>query len=308
MHLGFATGNVIQKFIPNLFNIIYYPQNNLFDYLVGGLGYNYYIFVNKNEKCYTDNMAYITGDMIGLYNYNLSITNNILGYTTSNVKNFHINSLIFTHSHKPDHIKKEDSVLMDQRLLNEHKIFFNESSKQSWRLTKNTYVYKYGIPEIFTKTIEYINRKNVLILDIENTTYSKHIYQLLKNSGIDVDIINKFEGNMVDINNLFNKYKICIDLAEHNVINLLCGIGAGCYGITIKNPLFFENYKHVSGLEFMNNIDSILPTINKILQDPQANELAMDNSTKIKSEYDYSVFEANTRSIIKQANTEAFIL
>jgi hypothetical protein len=253
-------------------------------------------------------MAYLTGDMIGLYNYNLSITSNVLGYTTNNVKNFHVNSLIFTHSHKPEHIKKEDSVLMDQRLLNEHKIFFSESTRQSWRLTKNTYVYKYGVPKVFEKNTEYNDRKNVLILDIENTTYSKHVYQLLKSSGIDADILNKFDGNIAEINNLLNQYKICIDLAEHNVVNLLCGIGAGCYGITIKNPLFFENYKDVGGLEFINNIDSMIPTINRILQNPQANQLATDNSIKIKNEYDYSVFETKTKSIIEQANTEAFIL
>lgn len=308
MYLGFATGNVIQKFIPDIYNIIYYPQNNLFDYLIGNIAYNYYILVNKNQKCFIDNMAYITSDMVGLYNYNLSITNNILGYTTNNIKHFHINSLIFTHSHKPEHIKKEDSVLMDQRLTNEHKIFFSESSRQTWRLTKNTYVYNYGIPTVFEKTLQYPERKNVLILDLENTTYAKHVYQLLKNAGVETDIINTFDGNMLEINQIYNKYKICIDLAEHNIINLLCAVGSGCHGITIKNPMLFENYKHVNGIEFANNIDNIVALINSILNNPDNDSMSTNNSIEVKKQYDYDSFEKMTRSIIEKANNEAFVL
>lgn len=305
MHLGFATGNVLQKFVPSVYNIIYYPQNNLFDYLITALEYNYYILGDNTTGIDLPNTIDLPNDRISLYNYNVSITNNIIGYTTNNIKHFHINSLIFTHSNKPVNIKKEDSLLMSQRLPREHKIFFTETARNSWRLENNVHVYKYGIPDNFSIQKNIKERKEILILNTENTQYAKHIYKILSQAGINTDIIARFPADIAGINSLFNEYKICIDLAEHNIINLLCAIASGCKGLTLKQSSVPDEYSSVNGLVFINSIDDLLKTVTRVLSQIENDN---DNSNDIKQQFSFEQFRQNTNEIIHKANNEAFIL
>ena len=154
MYLSFVTGNILQKITENNYNIVYYPQNNIIDHCISAIDkHRYYIFGSNNIHYKIDNMIDLPNDHLSLYNYNLCITNRLLNYTGNpTIKQFHLNTIILTHSHKPQNVKKEDSALMSQRLKKEVKIFFSESAKNSWRLD-NSIVLKYGVPSNF----QYVN-------------------------------------------------------------------------------------------------------------------------------------------------------
>jgi hypothetical protein len=103
-----------------------------------------------------------------------------------------------------------------------------------------------------------------------------------------------------------NNYKVCIDLAEHNILNLLCGIASGCTGLTIKSPATSEEYSNINGLTFISNIEEIFPALSQILN--IGDDERKNNSDSILKEFDFDNFSNIMSNIIQKANREAFIL
>lgn len=306
MYLSFITGNILEKFTDDKHNIVYYPQNNMFDHLLANINdHTYYVFGNTKNSSLMPNMINLPNHLISIYNYNLSITNNILGYTSNNLKHLHLNTIICTHSHKPPYIKKEDSLLMDQRLAQETKIFFTESSKESWRI-RSGHVIKYGIPEIFVNDTPSENRKDVLVLDFENTPYAKQIQQALLNNNYSCDIMESCSMSTKDIVKKFNGYKICIDLSEHNIISLLCAISSGCSAITMMPQTLAQEYTNLDGLVFIESANQIGEAIQLLL--PVSEEQRQQNRDQVIERFPFNEFKRQFNSLITRANTEAFIL
>jgi hypothetical protein len=306
MYLSFITGNVLEKFTDDKHNIIYYPQNNMFDHLLANINdHSYYIFGENKDNFQIANIINLPNSLVSLYNYNLSITNNILGYASNNLKHLHLNSIICTHSHKPSYIKKEDSLLMDQRLSKEIKVFFTESSKESWRISTGS-VIKYGIPELFSNEVLVENRKDVLILNFENTPHAKQIQQALLNSNYSCDIMDSCSVNTKEISKQFNNYKVCIDLSEHNIINLLCAIAAGCETITMMPQILASEYTDLDGLVFIESISQIGDAIQSVLA--ISDERRQQNRDQVLERFSFNNFKTQFNSLITRANTEAFVL
>jgi hypothetical protein len=306
MYLSFITGNILEKFTDDKHNIVYYPQNNMFDHLLSSLDdHMYYIFGQNKNNYRTNNIINLPNNLISLYNYNLSITNNILGYTSNNLKHLHLNSIICTHSHKPPYIKKEDSLLMDQRLTQETKVFFTESSKESWR-TSNGHVIKYGIPEIFVNNTPSEKRRDVLVLNFEDTPYAKQIQQALVKNNYSCDIMESCSMSTQEIAQKFNNYKVCVDLSEHNIINLLCAIAAGCSTITMTPQILAVEYADLDGLIFIESANQIGETIQSVL--PISDEQRKNNRDQVIERFPLQNFKTQFNSLINKANMEAFIL
>jgi hypothetical protein len=307
MYLSFVTGNILQKITEDNYNIIYYPQNNIIDHCISAIDkHKYYMFGGNSLNYKIDNMIDLPDQHISLYNYNLCITNRILNYTNNpNIKQFHLNTIILTHSHKPQNIKKEDTVLMNQRVKKETKVFFSESAKNSWRL-ENSIAIKYGIPKTFQYTNDITKRKDVLILNYDNLPHAQQIQAALINKSYSCDIMNSCKTSIEDINSTMNNYKVCIDLAEHNILNLLCGIASGCTGLTIKSPATSEEYSNINGLTFISNIEEIFPALSQILN--IGDDERKNNSDSILKEFDFDNFSNIMSNIIQKANREAFIL
>ena len=85
----------------------------------------------------------------------------------------------------------------------------------------------------------------------------------LKQKNLTCDCLDVYNSSIEDLNELFNNYKICIDLNIDNTINILCAIASGCIGI-IPNTGSPE-YKDLQGLFFINSLESIINTIDSIL-------------------------------------------
>jgi hypothetical protein len=305
MHLGFITGNILEKFTNPNYNIIYYPQNNLFDHLIGFVGnFNIMVFSASSDHCKIKNLEDIPNNRINLYNYNLCISNNLIEYTKNNLKNFHLNSIICTHSAKPPYIKKEDTLLINQRINNEIKIFFSEYVKDSWKFhANNTYYVKYGIPDAFIYSKPHNERKDILIINSQNPMLTGKLMESLKQKNLVCDCLDIYNLSVEDLNELFNNYKTCIDLNIDNTINMLCAIASGCIGI-IPNTGSPE-YKDLQGLFFINSLESIINTIESILNtsyDPNA------ASEDIKKAFPFDEFKNKMNNLIHKANREAFIL
>jgi len=307
MYLSFVTGNILQKIAEDTYNIIYYPQNNIIDHCISAIDkHKYYMFGSNRLNYKIDNMIDLPDQHLSLYNYNLCITNRLLSYTTNpSIKQFHLNTIILTHSHRPPNIKKEDAVLMNQRLKKEIKVFFSEGAKNSWRLD-NSIVVKYGIPRIFQCVNDVSKRKDVLILNYDNLPHAQQIQAALINKNYSCDTMNSCRMPMEEINSTMNNYKVCIDLAEHNILNLLCGVASGCTGISIKPPTTSEEYSNINGLTFISNIEEILPALSQVLD--IGDEERKNNSDSILNEFDFTNFSTIMSNIIQKANREAFIL
>jgi hypothetical protein len=307
MYLSFVTGNILQKITEDTYNIIYYPQNNMIDHCISAIDkHRYYMFGANKIDFQIENMIDLPDSHLSLYNYNLCITNRILNYINNpTVKQFHLNTIILTHSHKPQNIKKEDTLLMSQRLKKEIKVFFSESSKDSWRLD-NSIVLKYGVPSVFNVVNDTSKRKDVLILNYENLPHAQQIQAALINKNYSCDIMTSCRMPIENINNMLNNYKACIDLAEHNIFNLLCGVASGCTGLSIRSPTISEEYLNVNGLTFLNSVDEIFPVLSQVLD--IGDEERKNSSDDILKKFDFDNFSSKMRNIIQKANREAFTL
>jgi hypothetical protein len=306
MYLGFVIGNILQKFSHDPYNIIYNPQNNLFDHTLSANNRHQYFIINDNIQSFgNSNMMSLKNKNVSLFNYNLHITNNILGYTNQNLKNFHINSIIVTHSGKPAYIKKEDLSLMNQRLGQEAKIFFTKSAAESWRFN-NSILMRYGIPEVFGFNKLTEDRKDVLILNYDNNPQVNQIKTALESSNYSCDIMTSCFLSTETINDTFNNYKVCIDLAEHNIINLLCSIASGCIGISMKPQYSADEYSDIEGLVFINGLNEL----NKVISNNVSvnSEQRKSNSKNVLGAFDFMTFKKSIDSIIEASNKEAFSL
>lgn len=303
MYLNFVTGNVLQKFCSGAKNIIFYPQNNLFDHSLFELANNYYIF-NDNKISYNiPNVIDLPKSYISLYNYNLSITSNIIGYSTSNIKKFHVNSIICTHSYRPHFIKKEDASILENNLSNEYKVFFTQGSCESWNIRNKSMVVRYGIPTKFL--VKNTDRpKDILILNFDKAIHNEQLTQVLRSNKYTCDTLDSCQISTEKLNDIFNEYKICIDLAEHNIINLICAVAAGCQTITLKTQMLAEEYSDISGLHLVDSPSDILLSIPSLLNNADAN----NNSNQIIQSFNYDTFAQSINSLIEQTNKEAFLL
>jgi len=303
MYLSFTVGNILQKFSKDKKNIVYYQQNNLFDHSLFELENNYYLF-NSNQNNYEmPNVIDLPEKMTSLYNYNLSLTNNIIGHSTSSIQNFHINSIIFTHSYRPNFIKKEDASILNKNLERELKVFFSENSKISWGLNQRSEVIKYGIPKSF-KVINRDRDKDILILNFNKTIHNQQLLAALRSKGYSCDSLDTCFMTTSDINEKLNEYNICIDLADHNVINMLCAISAGCKVATIKTEMLNNDYNDIPGLYLLESPSDILENISTIIK----NDESIEKKSEIVSNiYSFDIFSNNIIRLINQINQEAFV-
>ena len=70
MYLSFVAGNILHKFINEPYNIVYNPQNNLFDHLLSLTdNHNYYVFSYNIRHFGLYNMISLSSNQISLYRF-----------------------------------------------------------------------------------------------------------------------------------------------------------------------------------------------------------------------------------------------
>jgi len=298
MHLNQYMGNILNKYNNQEINILYQPQNNLFDILISQLPFNFFI-ISENGSGSLDNISIIRPNDTNLYQFTLSLTNSILSYAKD--KRFNqlgLNTIVFTHSEKPQHIKKEDLYLMDKNINSTNKIFFSEYAKNTWKFSNRSDIIKYGIPSNIFFINKDIKRENkLLLLNLERRNVDL-LASILNQNNIPFDIVTDLTK---DIAATFNKYTVCLEMNEHNIINLICANACGCYGISPNTPMLLSDFNNLD-IKFLNNIELIIQEIRQLLDNPP--EI---NSNIIKS-YDFESFSQYLINLIVSTNKEVCLV
>lgn len=306
MYLSKITGNILNKFNNQTINILYQPQRNSFDLILSECGFN--LFIGKAYK-YTQTrhskIRQVTEEESDLFNYNVGISNNIIGYSGQKIFSaLHLNSLIFTHSYRPKQVKKEDLVLINDNLSKEKKIFPTTKIANNWDLISGKIVVPYGIPtEKFYIDNEVKRSDRVLLLNFENQPSMENFAKILSDNGLEVDIITEFNCNIDLVRELFNRYKVVVDINDHNISNLLCASACGCQTITYMTEMITSNYSDLPNLFLAKSIKDIIDKCKYCL-----NEKTISSKEYIENNFPFEPFKNKIIDMINEANREVFIL
>lgn len=291
-------GNILNKYNNQDINILYHPQNNLFDILISQLPFNFFV-MSENGSGFSDNISIIHPNDTNLYQFNLCMTNNIVGHSQDKrFARLGLNSIAFTHSEKPNQIKKEDLYLLNQNTKNIDKVFFSTYAKNTWKFIDKSHNINYGIPKnIFYIKNDTVRENKLLILNFERRNMDI-ISDILNKNNIPFDIATNVTK---DIGDVFNKYSVCLEMNEHNIINLICANACGCYGISPNTPMLVSDFSNLN-IKLLNSIELIIQEIKNILDNP----ITIDND--ITENYDFEVFKQYMSNLITNTNQEVCLI
>lgn len=286
-------------------NIIYEPSYSLFDHILCSCmeDINYYLFSN-NQYSLFQNCYSLPASHADLYSYDIYISNEIINLINSKntiTQIFHVTDLIFQHKYKPPQIKKEDLLLIHQKIKNKSKIFFDQNVVSSWGF-ENAQIVPYGIPlDVFTNNVNDRN-PSILILS-HNNMASQQIHNHFLPRNIKCETINNFnELNIQDINNKFNEYKIVLDLQNHT-INQLCALACGCDVLTLSNQP--ESLPLISSHTSINHLVAYCDTI---LDKKDKAEHYEETQKYLDNNFNYEKFKASISEVMEFNKRKAFIL
>ena len=140
-------------------------------------------------------------------------------------------------------------------------------------------------------------KKNILIINTKRQKQSYIVYQYLKNTYPDTDMVESVSYDIEHICKLLSQYKVCIDI--DNYYNVLLANACGAYGITAaqtfdKNIIKVLNYEEIIGI-----IPELLSANTK-----EANNIRED----VIKKYDWDTFGVNIQNHIKNIITKDFIV
>lgn len=304
MYLSQITGNILNKFNNQPINVWYEPQSNMFDVLLSECGIR--LFSTNNYKfggLKESNLTLVNNMQQSLFNYNVGLTNSILKYSSNKYfSSMHLNSIICTHSYKPEQIKKEDLVLLNNNLSRELKIFFSEDVASSWKMN-NRVVFPYGIPTDVFYDEKNVRNKRILLLNLENLPNIEPLAQFLGNHEIEVDILTELNFDTAALRKLFNQYSVCVDLADHNIVNLLTAIACGCKCVTYATRMIIDNYSNTPNLYVARTVEDLILSIKQALS-----LNVIDSKEHMQTNHPFGVFKQNMLNIIEKNNSEVFLI
>lgn len=300
MHLSFVTSNILHQVLSPEINIVYAPYNYLFDHILYTIDYNFFVF-DGSYRSKADNCLGLPDSHRDLYSYDLYIHNDLVSASQSTTNRMlHTNMLIFEHRSRNPRLKKEDLAILNHKLSKTTKVFFDDGCSNSWN-QNNSITINYGIPSnIFNNTINYGDRKSVLIYSDTNQMLTQQVHSYLSNNDIDCNILSYSDLSIKDINKKLNNYKLILNLSSDKLLTL-CGIACGCQVVTTD-----QSGTNIPGVHYQNAIPSIINDVPNILN------LTPDyDSMKeyINHVHNFDIFIAKLQNIIHTtAKREAFIL
>lgn len=305
MRLTAISSSIIHQILSDEINVIYQPDNSLFDHILCTCTQeiNYHVFSNDSYTL-SENCRNLPSSHIEIYDYDIYVSNEIMNLIQSKDtvgQTFHITDLIFQHRHKPPQMKKEDLSLINHNTKHKSKIFFDQNVMSSWGC-ENSQLISYGIPlNLFTQNNNDRNA-NVLILG-HNETVAQQIQNHFLSQNIQCEIINSF--NQLSINEVvdkFNQYRIALDL-NNTTIDQLCALGCGCNVVALSNqpsltPLI--NAQH--------SVDGVIAYCDTLLN--KTDKIADHEEIKnyLDTNFNYDKFQTSISEIMEFNKRKAFIL
>lgn len=302
MHLSLSMSNVLHQCIGDSINIIYEPLGNIFDQILflSNENSNFYIIDHTTTKYNTLNAKILPPSFVDFYSYNLYISNNPLSSINNNLSHvFHTNSLLIFHYDKPNTLKKEDRAIINSKIKNNTKIFFDKQYMENWQINNKTNVFSYGVPlEHIPYSTNCINReKDVMIIGDNQSVINRSLQQAFQTNNISCDILSLHQPNIDVVNSILNTYKICIDLNSSCCINCLCACAAGCYAV--HNGSFTSDLPSVIQAK---SAESIVSLTQNILQNYKATDhlkRVADDRSVLARDYNFDIFKGHIQRLIQ---------
>lgn len=299
MYLGLMSDNTIFRDISRKTkekNIIYEPKYSLLDHIIYMSNDNYFILENNSYSSNIDNVLNIPNSHIEYYNYHFLMTHYI---------EKHLNDSFAMAAHLPTmfiidqvkNYKKEDKHIIQQKMNNHTKIFLNQSSYEYYGDRNKSFLINLGIPsEIFNNKSDFSKRGDVIIFDYGSI--SQQLKIALEKEGLSCVLINT-RINSATVEYLLNKYKVCIDISENYIGNLLVSLCCGCRAITTTNNPVVCPYIHHIDLN-----DNILSKIKDLIASTEDNN---EIRQYIKDQYCFTKFQNSLHNIIQNISHEVYI-
>lgn len=211
---------------------------------------------------------------------------------------YHVNSLILFHKEPPQAIKKEDKAILDKKLKNSYRLFFSKDIEKSWGLNtieKNISI-EYGVPKIDLND----KNKNICVLNLNKDSGVHNLYQHIKNSIIDCDLIDTNTYNN-EILNILSQYKICV--IPHDIYDTLLTASLG--GLVYTSSTQID--KSISNITYIKDYNTINDRLkNDLEQWSSINSSLKENQSYIHNKYNIDKFYSEFNNICTSISRKAF--
>lgn len=233
--------------------------------------------------------------------FSILVSDNPIDYSQVSMKMnlaYHVNSLILFHKEPPQALKKEDKAILDKKLKNSYRLFFSKNIEQSWGLTtteKNINI-EYGV-----LTVDQNHKdKNVCVLNLNKDNGIQNLYQHIKNSIIDCDLIDT-NINDNEIINILSQYKICI--IPHDTYDTLLAASLGSLVYTSSTQID----KSITNIVYIKDYNSINDRLkNDLEQWPNMDSNLKENQLYIHNKYNIDKFYNQFSNICTSISRKAF--
>ena len=279
--------NIVYKNIDKSISAMYAPAQSSFDLIFSELPKVLLTNIDNNYYHY----------------YDMLIANSPIDHAQrfqALAHHLQIQDIVWFHGAPAYELKKEDLVLIKNQLSRlTVSVFPSEKIASSWGYSRNVNLISYGIPNndylVNQKT------KKVILLNLSNNSSINNLYNYIKQSIPDIDIINTLDG-LVSINDLYkilNQYSLCIDI--YDSINSLVALNCGCRCITAT-----EQDKELIGVTRLLDYKNIIEVINDLLKDNLQESDISNNIQYIKQRYSMENFETKTLELFNNIKYKEF--
>jgi hypothetical protein len=233
--------------------------------------------------------------------FSILLSDNPIDYSQTSIKNslmYHVNSLILFHKEPPQALKKEDKAILDKKLKNSYRLFFSKDIEKSWGLAtieKNINI-EYGVIRIDEKD----KNKNVCVVNLNKDNGIQNLYQHIKNTIIDCDLIDAHtDGD--EVLKILSQYKICI--IPHDTYDALLAASFGGLVYTSSSQID----KSISNIVYIKDYNTINDRLkNDLNQWDNINSLLKQNQSYIHDKYNIDKFYSEFNNICTSISRKAF--
>lgn len=299
MRLSFLNSNVLHQVLSKDTNVVYNPLRQIFDKILYKLDLHFFVF-NNNYNSKSSNCLGLPQDYIDLYSYDLVIHNDIVSFSQNNLsRTLHANSIIFEHNHKNPKLKREDIYILNNKLRNVKKVFFDHKKISEWN-QQNSILIPYGIPlNVFSNTKDFDERKDIVVYCDKKNIMGKQLTAYLQDQ-FSIDLIDENRYGSLSLEETaeeLNNFKVLINLTSDQVTSL----AATACGTNVLDL----NQTESPGIINHDSIELIIKTLKEKTQPLDMNKVN-DYLTK---NHNFETFKKQLEHIIYQTSKkEAYIL
>jgi len=233
--------------------------------------------------------------------FSILLSDNPIDFSQTSMKMsliYHVNSLILFHKEPPQALKKEDKAILDKKLKNSYRLFFSKDIEKSWGLatTEKNINIEYGIPKID----QHIKSKNVCVVNYHKDNGIQNLYQHIKNTIIDCDLIdiNTYNNEII---NILSQYKICI--IPHDTYDTLLAASLG--GLVYTSSTQID--ESISSIEYIKDYNSINDRLKSDLDRWDTIDASLkENQSYIHGKYNIDKFYSEFNNICTSISRKAF--